>query len=33
MTFTKNRPHRTISFERAQYELAEDPAATGYLAE
>jgi NADH dehydrogenase len=23
MTFTKNRPHRTITFERARYELAE----------
>ena len=33
MTFTKNRPHRTISFERAQYELAEDPAAVGHPAE
>jgi NADH:quinone reductase (non-electrogenic) len=33
MTFSKNRPHRTISFERARYELAEDPAATGYRAE
>jgi len=27
MTFTKNRPHRTITFERARYELAEDTAA------
>jgi hypothetical protein len=25
MTFTKNRLHRTITFERAQYEVAEDP--------
>jgi NADH:ubiquinone reductase (H+-translocating) len=24
MTFTKNRPHRTITFERARYELTED---------
>jgi NADH:ubiquinone reductase (H+-translocating) len=33
MTFTKNRPHRTISFERARYELADDPAAAGHPAE
>ena len=24
MTFTKNRPHRTITFERARYEVTED---------
>jgi NADH dehydrogenase len=29
MTFTKNRLHRTITFERAQYEVAEDPGITG----
>jgi len=28
MTFTKNRPHRTITFERAQYEVAEDAGTT-----
>jgi NADH dehydrogenase len=29
MTFTKNRLHRTITFERAQYEVAEDPVVPG----
>ncbi len=24
LTFTKNRPHRTITFERARYELAQN---------
>jgi NADH:ubiquinone reductase (H+-translocating) len=33
MTFTKNRPHRTINFERARYELADDPAVAGNPAE
>jgi len=28
MTFTKNRPHRTITFERARYELTEDTGTT-----
>ena len=28
MTFTKNRPHRTITFERARYEVTEDAGAT-----
>jgi hypothetical protein len=25
MTFTKNRLHRNITFERAQFEVAEEP--------
>jgi NADH:ubiquinone reductase (H+-translocating) len=25
MTFTKNRPHRTITFEQAHYEVTGDP--------
>ena len=29
MTFTKNRPHRTITFERARYEVTEGTDATG----